>query len=222
MAVNDEANRHGRNVATATKAKENLFQGATLKWVLKLSFLLFCVGTLALGSRIWRVTQTEAKLKSLRADYSWSHDVIHTSQENHPSEAYQLIAKLLGNSVVSDVAAVRIGSEAPVSEGQLEFLATLPQLQMVSIDCNSATDRTLEMLSHVPDLRYLSLAGNRFSIMGLLQLRHAQNLKKLEIDTSHLSPVELAVLKSELRGVRLFDKNAPVAERQLKPLEQAA
>lgn len=221
MADNNQQRAHS-TVAMATHWKANNGRWATFKWGFKLSFLLLCVGTLGLGSRVWRVTQTEAKLKDLQADYSWSHDVISTAREERPSETHQLLAKFLGNTVVSDVAAVRIGSKTPVSERQLEVLASLPQLQLVSIDCNAATDRTLEMLSHVPDLRYLSLAGNRFSIAGLLQLRHAHKLKKLEIDTSHLSPVELAVLKSELRGVRLCDKNAPLEAKQLMPVEQAS
>ncbi|MFK7737575.1 MAG: hypothetical protein AB8B50_16185 [Pirellulaceae bacterium] len=222
MAVKDQLRQPYKYVAKATHTPTTSNRWMALTWAFKLSFLVLCLGTLGLGSRVWRVTQTEAKLKSLQADYSWSHDVISTSREDRPSETHQLLAKLLGNTVVSDVSAVRIGSKSPVNERQLEILASLPQLQMVSIDCNAATDRTLEMLSHVPDLRYLSLAGNRFSIAGLLQLRHAHNLKKLEIDTSHLSAVELAVLKSELRGVRLSDKNAPIEEKRLMPIEQAA
>ncbi|MEM8736834.1 MAG: hypothetical protein AAGG44_21570 [Planctomycetota bacterium] len=184
--------------------------------------ILGCISLCFIAVRVYRVSSTESKLKQLDAEYAWTHDVISARSDERPSEAAQLLAKFLGNTVVSDISSVQVGKKHPVSESQLEVLSKMPRLQAIEINCNAATDKTLALLGALPDLRYLSLAGNRFSVMGLLELRHATKLRRLEIDTSILTPIELAVLRSELHDVQLQDLDAPAPQRGLQSICEAA
>ncbi|MFN3189238.1 MAG: hypothetical protein ACE361_01855 [Aureliella sp.] len=170
--------------------------------------ILGCIFLCTLAIRVYRVSSTESKLKELHAEYVWSHDLLSPQTNNPPSKTSQLLAKYLGNTVVSDISSVKVGEGKDVSEKQLEVLSGMRRLQAIEINCNAATDRTLALLGALPNLRHLTLAGDQFSVMGLLELRHSSNLRRLTIDTSILTPVELAVLKSELHDVQLDDITA--------------
>ncbi|MCR9292237.1 MAG: hypothetical protein NXI32_05925 [bacterium] len=161
----------------------------------------------AVTYRSLRVMQTEQRLIELGAQYQWNHEVNRSQTSQTRRSIDRSLVNYFGKPAVSNFASVRLANGDP-EDSQLQFLSGMKQLTALELQSNKATDRTLDIISKLPDLRYLSLAGNRFSVFGLLQLRNARSLKQLEIDTTLLSPIELAVLRSELTGVMLQDLNA--------------
>lgn len=156
-----------------------------------------------IGGRSMRVHSQVQHLEEMDAEYGWSHETFDRSMGQKPDKLRHWLAGYFGNSIVSDLAYVKL-CEGDLNDRQLTFLSGLRHLQSLEIRSDQATDQTLQVISHLPDLRYLTLAGDRFSVFGLLQLRNASNLRKLQLDTQQLTPIELAVLRSQLR-VQLKD-----------------
>lgn len=170
------------------------------------------LGCLAIGFslaeyRSWRISHFEQELKEVGAKYKWTHTTTDLRLIDRPQETQKILAKYLGNSMVSDFSEVKIENDGITPE-RLGFLADLTSLRSLDVKSEAITDETLRMISKLPDLRYLSLAGNQFSIFGLLELREAHNLKRLQLDADHLTPNELALLKSELDGVQFASRNS--------------
>jgi hypothetical protein len=161
--------------------------------------------------------RTESRLLALGAQYQWAEVNVRQrrSQDTGALPLVPLLTDMLSMSRAGFSSIIL--SNGNLEDSELEFLARLQSLESLKLESNRATDRTLGVISKLPDLRYLSLAGNQFSVLGLLQLRDAASLQELEIDTSSLTPIELAVLKSELAGVSLRDSEEPrpVSSRKL-------
>ena len=158
--------------------------------------------------RVHNVAETEKQLQDIDASYAWNHSTFDRKSGEKPSVARRVLAKYLGNALVSDVSSVRI-TENDVADNDLKVLSNLTHLRQLNLASNRATDKTLQLISQLPDLRYLSLAGSQFSVYGLLKLRDAQQLRELRLDLQQLSPADVAVLKSELPSVTVSDENAP-------------
>jgi hypothetical protein len=187
----------------------------------RIAFCLGLVGLLAaggaiLGLRSARTMRHEQILKALGAEYRWNHDLVEGTSSQSTAKLRQSLANYLGPRAVSELASVKL-HKPDLEDGDLEFLSGLRQLKTLELQSDRATDQTLNLISKLPDLRYLALAGNQFSIFGLLQLRNMQNLRELDLDTTRLTPIELATLRSALAGVVLRDLNEHPENHLLQP-----
>ncbi|MEC8557476.1 MAG: hypothetical protein VXZ82_20935 [Planctomycetota bacterium] len=156
--------------------------------------------------RVHNMAETEKQLQDIDASYAWKHATFDRKSGEKPSVARRVLAKYLGNALVSYVSSVRI-TENDVADNDLKVLCNLPHLRQLNLASDRATDKTLQLISQLPDLRYLSLAGSQFSVYGLLKLREAHQLRELRLDLQQLTPADVAVLKSELPSVTVSDAN---------------
>lgn len=152
------------------------------------------------GARVWRVDATAQALQAAGATYAWRYQTFDSSEFERPDRFQQRLAGWIGNAAASDLTLVKI-QDGDLDDEQLAFLSNLDEVRSLELQSHRATDLTLDVISKLPNLRYLTLVGKNFSIMGLLQLRNMESLQMLRFDPSHLSAIELALLKSELPGV---------------------
>ncbi|HYW49064.1 MAG TPA: hypothetical protein VE861_00585 [Gemmatimonadaceae bacterium] len=79
------------------------------------------------------------------------------------------------------VTQLRLGGCAHVSDGGLEALARLPQLEDLDLSGTSISDAGLSMLGSLPSLRRLSLAWTRVTDAGITALRHCARLEQVHL-----------------------------------------
>lgn len=118
----------------------------------------------------------------------------------------------------NDIDSVTFHSES-LQDEDLAFLRKLPNVKSLQLHSDGATDKTLETICTLENLRSLSITGEKFTVHGLLRLRKAGKLEQLRIDTDRYSPIEMAVLKSELMAVNVSGIELP--KRRIEPLALA-
>ncbi|MEM7474773.1 MAG: hypothetical protein AAF483_07260 [Planctomycetota bacterium] len=217
-SVGNHSNRKELSNAAEQDAKSfRAWRNAAIVW--PVTFLVIIAAVTA--QKTFRVMQSEQQLKELHAEYTWSHASFDRQSGEKPNFTHGVLAKYLGNALVSDVSKVKLSDEG-LSDQDLSVLAGLKHLRSLDLGSRLASDETLKLISKLPDLRYLTLTGSQFTIYGLLQLREAHQLRQLCLNTEELSAVEVAVLKSQLPEVKLIDSCAemPQTTRQMYPVEQ--
>ncbi|HBE69516.1 MAG TPA: hypothetical protein DDW52_15330 [Planctomycetaceae bacterium] len=165
--------------------------------------LAACVIAFGMVHHRIRMEDVRSHLNALGAEAHWEHQTFsRKNPKNTAKKAQTQIASVFGNSTVSSYSIVKIDHPSACDE-QLAFLSKLTELKRLQLHSDSASDATLKVISRLPNLRILRLFGSRFSIHGLLNLREAPRLEELTIQTGLLTPIEMALLKSELPGVKV-------------------
>ena len=171
---------------------KRIFQGGMA--LIAMGMLL---GLSILAARTYRIEATHTELQRIQAEYKWQHQSYERKMRKTPQvRCHRMLAEWLGNSLVSDFSVVRI--DGPLNDGQLRFLHNLRAVRVLELHSDLATDATLTMLSKLPHLQHLTIIGNRFTVKGLLQLRESASLDRIRFGGSNFSPIELAVIESEI------------------------
>lgn len=194
-----------RELDFAWMCLRRIFMGTA--WLALIACVL--VATLA-ARRVVRIESARYALARLNATYHWEHEPVSPRHRGQKA-TQQRLAKWLGNSTVSGLSDVQI-DQPDAGDAKLGFLSSLLETQSLQLYSDAATDQTLAIVSQMPNLQYLKLFGSRFTVHGLLKLRQLPSLKQLTIDAMQLSPIEFAVLKAELPGVKLVASRQPPFE----------
>lgn len=165
--------------------------------------LAACVIAFGMVRNRIRMEDVRSHLSALGAEAHWDHQTFNRENpDDTGKKAKAQIASIFGDSTVSAYSIVKI-DHPTACDDQLTFLSKLTELKRLHLRSDSASDATLKVVSRLPNLRFLRLFGSRFSIHGLLKLRESPRLEELTIQSGLLSPIEMALLKSELPGVKV-------------------
>ena len=213
-ASHSAASQNNRGIGGNRRVSRYLIRGSSL---LCLTVLTCFAAAIVLHSR--RVDATEQQLKRLHAQYRWDYESA-TQGETVGLKIQRVLASWYGNAAVSEISGVHLTNGDP-TDGDLEFLEDLHYVKRLEVLSDRATDETIRIISGLANLSQLTIVGEKFSALGLLQLRDASNLCQLAFDFEHFSPIELAVIRKELAGVKLCNiKELPctVGEMSCEPV----
>ena len=194
-----------------------------LKLTVSVFAALVCFPLAAISSAnywtMWQTSLLKKELNEVKAEFVEKTNRSGRDASWVPGQLQKIAAKSSG----SNISSVRI-LDGDASDEQLGFLGQLSALETLELSSNLATDKTLQMISELPNIRYLTLIGNKFSVVGLLRLRALEHLEQIRINIQQYSPIELAVLKAELPGVRLSDYSGTFgrAYRDIETVEATA
>ena len=217
-ASHSAASQNNRGIGGNRRVSRYLIRGSSL---LCLTVLTCFAAAIVLHSR--RVDATEQQLKRLHAQYRWDYESA-TQGETVGLKIQRVLASWYGNAAVSEISGVHLTNGDP-TDGDLEFLEDLQYVKRLEVLSDRATDETIRIISGLANLSQLTIAGEKFSVLGLLQLRDASNLCQLAFDFEHFSPIEMAVIRKELAGVKLFnikEMRHPLGEPSSDPMVEYA
>jgi len=92
------------------------------------------------------------------------------------------------------------------SDGVIEYLLHLPELEVLHLSRNNQqrfTDKSLATIAKIRSLKELYLRSNQFSEERILQLISLPNLRKLEIRSQRLSAATVAKMRTQMPNTEI-------------------